>query len=407
MDAMTAYGGDDLMNVAMAIAYATRRDAFEGSGASGGVAYAFDVADVPVVRLVPGEPGRNVAIDLKRVRIEVRGGVINVARTLALQATGTLALREGELSLTGLRVATSAKGVLDRVAVGLIDSRIVPRIAAALAAVPIPQLTHVFGHELAAALERVEVIDGPALRAGASIVGRPDVAAADPPSPADVDALNGEGGGGALLIAMVSGGALNVLMQALVPPIAHAFDRRGGASRFGAGIRGVIRATTPVLDVREGRGTATTTVSFDGLQGGIRLPVKGWTWVRLPSPATEVAIAHTLSATGDRGLITLTSVERIGVSLSWPRVLAPVETIVRGLLNGTLSRFRGQIDEAVSGRAFALFELPATVPGTGMAADVSFASDGLSYHEGSVRALVRVRLRGLEGARASIVGSSA
>jgi hypothetical protein len=407
MDAMMAYGGNDLMNVAMAIAYATRRDAFEGSGASRGVAYAFDVADVPVVRLVPDEQGHNVAIDLKRVRIEVRGGVINVARTLALQATGTLALSEGRLSLTGLRVTTSAKGVLDRVVVGLIDSRIVPRIAAALGAVPIPQLTHVFGRDLAAALGTVEVIDGPALRAGARIVDRPDVAAADPPSPVDVDALNGEGGGSALLIAMASGGALNVLMQALVPPIAHAFDRRGGASRFGAGIRGVIRATTPALDVRDGRGTATTTVSFAGLQGGIRLPVKGWTWVRLPSPTTEVAIAHTLSATGDRGLITLTSVERIGVSLSWPRVLAPVETIVRGLLNGTLSRFRGQIDEAVSGRAFALFELPATVPGTGMAADVSFAPDGLSYHEGSVRAVVRVRLRGAEGAVASSVGSSA
>ncbi len=393
MDAMTAYGGNDLMNVVMAIAYATRRDVFQGSGASRGVAYAFDVADVPVVRLVAHETDHNLVIDLKRVRIEVRGGVINVARTLALQATGTLALREGRLSLTGLRVTTGAKGVFDRVVVGLIDSRIVPRIVEALAAVPIPQLTHVFGRDLAAALGTVEVIDGPALRAGASIVGRPDVVAADPPSPADVDALNGEGGDSARLIALASAGALNVLMQALVPPIAHAFDRRGGASRFGAGIRGVIRATTPALDVCEGRGTAATTVSFTDLQGGIRLPVKGWTWVRLPSPVTEVAIAHTLSASGDRGLITLTHVERIDVSLSLPRVLAPVERIVRGLLNGTLSRFRGQIDEAVSGRAFTLFELPATVPGTGMAADVSFASEGLSYREGSVRAAVRVRLR--------------
>jgi hypothetical protein len=386
------YGGDDLLSVAVAIAHAARRDAFRGAGSSRGVAYSFDVAEAPIVRLVPGHPTHDVAIDLQSVEISVRGGMIDATRTLTLQATGRLALRDGALSLTGLRVATGSRGAVDRIVAGLIDTLIVPRIAEALAAIPVPRLTEPFGGGPSLEVRRAEVIEGPALAVGVGIVGERATGPADVPGGHDLSALSDGEPAGARLIAMASAGAVNALVEALVPPVSYAFDRRRGPG----GVKGVVEATAPVIEVGEGRGIARTTVSFVRLKGGIRIPFGGWLWVPLPAPVADVVVSHALSAAGRRAVLTFTGVGDLRTSFAWPSALAPVARLAAGLLDGVLALFRRRIAEAVTAQELVLFELPWAPLGSGSAAQLSFEPGGLGYAGGSLRAVVRIALGATE-----------
>lgn len=120
----------------------------------------------------------------------------------------------------------------------------------------------------------------------------------------------------------------------MVLPLSYTFNQSGNNKFFGAGIKGTIRATTPVLNITNGNANARTTVSFHRLKGGIRVPLKGWTWVSLTAPNANVVVTHTLTSLSKAGLITFTCVESIKVSFSWPTVLKPVENLIKGLLKG-------------------------------------------------------------------------
>jgi hypothetical protein len=388
---MMAYGGNNLMNLVVSKVYASQRNRFKGSGRSGGFAYTFDVTETPVAKLIPNKTTHNFEIDMKKVAITVKGGIINFDKTLPMKATGKFAINRSQLSLTQLKVSTGSTSAIDQVVVGIIDSQIIPKISTALAGIPIPQLTNVFGSGLSASLQSGNVRSGPALEVGARIAGKGNVGAADTPAAATIASLNNGTAANALMGALVSGGAVNVLMKAGVASLSHAFDERGSKAGFGAGIKGTIRATTPVLGIRNGKGSVSTTISFSGLKGGIRVPIKGWSWVSLPAPKTNVVITNSLSASGRTGTMTLTGVQKLSVSLRWPKVLKPVEAVVKRLLNGILSLFRGKISNAVKGKKFELFTLPSRVPGTNLGASLSFAPRGLTYFKSSVQALVRIR----------------
>lgn len=391
MQSMMAYGGNNLMNMVVRKVYASQRNRFKGSGRSGGFAYTFDVTETPVAKLVPNNTTHNFEIDMKKVAITVKGGIINFNKTLPMKATGKFAISQSKLSLTQLKITTSSTSAIDQVVVGIIDSQVIPKISSALAGIPIPQLTNVFGNGLSARLQSGNVRSGPALAVGARITGKTGVAAADAPAAARIASLNNGTATNARMIAVVSGGAVNVLIKAAVASLAHKFDERGSRAGFGAGIKGTIRATTPVLDIKNGSGKVNTTVSFSGLKGGVRVPIKGWTWVSLPAPKTNVVITNTLSASGRTGIMTLTGVQSLRVSLRWPKVLRPVEAVVKRLLNGILSLFRGKISNAVKGKKFELFALPSSIPGTSLGASLSFASGGLAYIKKSVQALVQIK----------------
>jgi hypothetical protein len=390
MEPMMAYSGNNLLTMVVHRVYATQRNSFKGSGTSSGFAYSFDVTEAPGAALIPNSAARNVELALSKVMITVTGGGLNFNANVPMLATATLAVSQGIISLTNLKVTTTSANPIDRAIVAIINTQIIPQISAVLAGIPVPQLTNLFGSGLSASLRTARVIAGPALELGAGITGRSGIGAADAPAAATLASLNNGSATNALAAALVSSGAVNVLIKALIPPLSESFDNRGSKAGFGAGIKGTIKATTPVLAISGGSGEATTTISFSGLKGGIRIPVKGWTWVSLPSPSPKVVVTNTLSVSGRSGILTLTGVSSITVSLNWPSVLKPVGDVLKTLLNGILSLFRGKISNAVKGKKFTLFTLPTTIPGTNLAASLSFAQGGLGYMKGSVQALVRM-----------------
>lgn len=390
MECMMIYGGNNLMNMVVTKVYQAQRNSFKGSGNSNGIAYSFDVAHVPVANLVANVATHNLEIDLK-VAITATGTFIAFDKTLAMKATGRVAISQNRLSLTGMAVTTTSTDLIDQLVVGIIDAQIIPKLSVALANIPIPQLTNIFGSSLSASLHTGTVISGPALEVGARITGKSGIAAADAPTVETITALNNGTAANALVVAMVSSSALNVLLKAVLPPLTSAFDERATGGGFGAGIKGTIKATTPVLTVTGGNGKITTTISFAGLKGGIDTPFTQWKWVALSAPTATVVIKHTLSAVGQVGVIKLTSVDQINVSLNWPSILKPVEALAEKLLDSILSLFHDKISQAVRGKKFDLFELPATIPGTSLAATLRFDTNGLGYFKSSVRALIRIQ----------------
>lgn len=391
MEPLMAYTGNNLLTMAAHRVYATQRNSFKGSGTNSGFAYAFDVTQAPNAKLVPNSTSRNIELALPKVMVSVTGGGLNFNSNVPMLATATLAVSQGIVSLTNLRVSTASTNPIDRVVVGIINTQVIPQVAAALAGIPVPQLTNLFGSSLSANLRTGRVIAGPALEMGARLSGTSGIGAADAPAAATLSSLNSGSATNALAAALVSSGAVNVLIKALIPPLSEAFDKRGSKAGFGAGIKGTIKASTPVLAISGGSGKATTTISFSGLKGGIRVPIKGWTWVSLPSPSPKVVVTNALSVSGRSGILTLTGVSSITVSFSWPSVLKPVGSVLKSLINGILSLFRNRISNAVKGKKFTLFTLPTTIPGTNLGATLSFASGGLAYFKGSVQALVRIK----------------
>jgi hypothetical protein len=391
MEPLMVYAGNNLLTMVVHRVHATQRSSFKGSGTSSGFAYTYDVTQAPNATLVPNSTARNIELALPKVVITATGGGLNFNGNVPMLATATLAVSQGILSLTNLKVTAQSSSPIDRAVVALINTQVIPRISAVLAGIPVPQLTNLFGSGLSASLRTGRVIAGPALEMGARLGGKSGIGAADAPAAATRSSLNSGSATNALAAALVSSDAVNVLIKALIPPLSESFDRRGSKAKFGAGIKGTIKATTPVLAITNGSGKATTTVSFSGLKGGIRIPIKGWTWVSLASPSPKVVITNTLSVSGRSGILTLTGVSSITVSLSWPSVLKPVGSVLASLLNGILSLFRGSISKAVKGKQFTLFTLPTTIPGTNLAATLSFAPGGLAYFKRSVQARVRVK----------------
>ncbi len=389
MECMMVYAGNDLLNMVIRKAYAAHRNDFMGSGSASGLNYTFDVIEPPIGRLVAGVVTHNLEVDLK-VNLQTSGN-LNFQDCVELKATGKLMISGGMLSLTGMQLQPISAGIPAAIVAAVVNRQVIPSINAALINIPVPQLTNLFGSGLAASPKTGAVINGPALEVGARITGQTGIAAADSPAPATLAALNSSNASNALIIAMVSSAAVNVLSKKMLPPLSYAFDRRATAAGFGAGIKGTIKATHPILTVTGGNGTIKTTISFSNLKGGIKAPMVSWKWVSLTVPDFKVVVQHTLGAVDSKGVITLTGLASINVSLSWPFVLNPVEALVEDMLDKILKLFKGQIESAITGKKFVLFELPPDIPGTGLDSTLSFdPSGGVRYFNSSVQALVRV-----------------
>ncbi len=381
-----AYGGDALLNLVVSRFYTAKRGTFAGNGTESGQTYTYDVLTAPGLRLIGPPSAHNLELDL-RVRITVNG-FITYDGTIPMLVKGKISLNNGVLALTVVSITTVATG-LDKAVVTLINKDVKPKLNTALAAIPIPNLADVFGSGLAVRLITGRVLSGPALALGGRITGVTGLAGADAPAPATLTALDTPP---ALLAALISEAAANALIRATTPPLSLKFDKKGTKLGFGAGIKGTIRASVPVLDIHQGRGSITTTISFTGLKGGIKTPIpftKGG-WVALPSPTVKVTIAHSLTATSNAGFIVLNKVAKITLSLNFPAILKPVEGLVEQLLSEVLTDFGQVIDNVLNGRRFQLFKLPTTVPGTLINANLAFTPNGLGYFLSSIQALIRV-----------------
>ncbi|MBA2666426.1 MAG: hypothetical protein H0U69_05260 [Trueperaceae bacterium] len=382
--------GNDLVQSALRVAYMARRDTFRGSGRRRGFSYAFDLTEAPIVRLVAGASDHDMELDLL-LKITVSSLAFDVSRTLLLRSTAMLVVREGTLTVSGLRVTSPGVGTVDRIIAALVDARVVPSIEAALADVRIPPIEARFGGAFSLELASVSVFEGPAVAFGVTVVGVPPLAPAERPSQADVESLAGASESGAAAIAVASGDAVNAILAQLLPPLTHPFDRRRSRGRFGAGIKGRAHATTPALEVRDGRGTARSRVSFTAVEAGFAVPGAGWKWFALPVPTADVVVGHALSAAGRTALLTLSGVEEVDVRLKLPRALAPVEGVVRGLFARVMVSVRRRLTAAVAGREIELFVLPEVLPAGPASVGLRLEFVGLEYRGGSVRAAIRVR----------------
>jgi hypothetical protein len=176
-----------------------------------------------------------------------------------------------------------------------------------------------------------------------------------------------------------------------VDPLSHTFNESGSKGPFGAGIKGTIKASTPMLEIKNGSAKASTTITFSSLKAGIKIPIKGWTWVDLPKPTVKLVVTHKLTSVQNKGVVELTGVDKLTVSFNWPTVLKPVGTVLQTLLNGVLSLFKGLISQAVRGKKLQVFELPSKIPGTNIGATLSLVAGGFGYVKSSLRAIIRVK----------------
>jgi hypothetical protein len=398
---MTGYAGNDILNMALRLVYQREPQRFRGSGsvAAQGLQYTYQVTAAPTAVLGPGAsgaPAHNLQFRMSAVRVVVTrtsDGRTLYDVTYPMTAYVMLGLSGGRVSISSLSITVSGGG--DAVLQQVINSFVVPSLRTSLNSIALPQAANIFGTGLSASVQAANVVPAGggqhALRVGAAFAGRTGIGAADAPGPADLARLNGGSATNAAMLGLVSAGAVNALVSTAVGPITDTFDKRASKLGFGAGIKGTIRASTPVIAISRGLGSAKTKVSIS-LEAGIRVPLKGWTWVKVPVPDANVVVDMRLMTPNTRtGAVELTGVQSIKVNINWPSVLRPVGDLLEGLINGVLTLFRGKISAAVRGKRFNLFELPTTIPGTGIPATLSFAAGGLSFFGGSVRGLITVR----------------
>lgn len=385
---MMAYGGNNLINLAINKFYNLQRHRFKGSGKLSGVSYTFEVKEAPEASLSPGT-SHNLKVDTK-VDVSAERGGLNFNKNILVSTTGKIELSRGKLSLTQLRANTGSVGSVDKAVIGIINNKVIPKIRSGISLVPIPQLTSVFGTKLSVRPVTGKVINGPAVEMGARVSGKSRMGNADKPTGANINALNRGTDSNALMLATLSEEVVNMLVKS-IPQQSHEFDERKSKFKLGAGIKGTIRATTPDLEIKNGRGNAKTTIYFSSLRAGIKIPFRKWAWVNLPKPKVNVTIIHLLSVRGNRGIIILRSLSKISIPFSWPKVLRPAEKLLKVMINSVIRLFGGLINRNVSGKRFELFRLPSTVPGTRLRASLSFDNSGLEYYKSSVQAIIRIR----------------
>lgn len=377
-----AFGGDSLLNSIIMKFYNASPNRFRGNGLSNRINYTYAVTTPPIWRLIANVPGHNIEIDLN-VRVTADPAGINFDSVVPMRAVGTIAINAGVLSITNLVLSNIAANPIDAIVVGIINTTVIPSLSNTLASVPLPQFNNLFGTGLSALISTGRVINGPSLEVGSRITGRGGLAdAATPPMP-ELQALNQFPNA----IATVSDDAVNILIRNFLPRLSTSFSERGSRASFGAGIRGEVHATTPVINIAGGNATIQTTISLTDLEGGIRLPVWGWSWVNLPSPPNvNVIVNHSLSVVENRVVITLTGVQSISVNLNFPAILDPVESVLERLINTVLRAFRTLIGDAIRGTKFGIFKLSTNLLNNNLSTRLSIAQGGLQYFGNSVKA---------------------
>jgi hypothetical protein len=385
MSSLKAFGGNNILNMAATKYFSANPNKFKGSGTQGGVQYSYHVISAPVITLISNNNSKNISIALT---VNIKVPTIPFDHNVPMTASAKISIVNSVLSVTNLSL--SAVNPADAFVVGLINAVVIPALATSLAAIPIPLLTGVFGPSLSAQILSLTVLNNPALEMRGKIAGTNIVQVADTPASANLNALNSGNSSNAKIIGCVVEGAVNHLIKTLVPDLSHSFDKRASKWGLGAGIKGTIKASKPVMTINNGVGVAKTTISFSGLKAGINPPFAGWQWVNLPSPTANITVKHLLRSIGNTGVIEIKGIDSFSVNFNFPLLLKPVEVLLETLLKGIFLVFKGIINNAINGRKIEIFKLPAKVPGTNYSASLSFAANGLAYHGKSVQGIVQV-----------------
>ena len=398
MSSLKAFGGNNILNLTVSTFYVRNTSRFKGAGSSGSFNFEFAIGKAPVIALEASKKPvlHNVKITLSNVTIKVqdrKGKIPTFERNVPMTVYGIVGITNGVLSFTSLTVEANNTNGIDALIVGIINGQIIPRIQSALSGITLPQMQNIFGSSLSAAVQSGTVVSGPAIEINATINGAGTLRNANTPAAATITSLNNGSSSNAKIIGMVHQDALNVLIPRLIPVLSSTFSKTASAPfGFAAGISGTVSASTPVISINNGAGSASTRVSISNFRAGVKDPISGWHWVPIPVPSVDVVVTNSLSTQGNKGILTLTGVGNLSVVLNWPTILGPVQAVVTSLLNAVLNLFKGQISNAVSGKKFTLFELPARIPGTTLPATLGFPASGLSYVGKSVQAIIRVQV---------------
>ncbi|MBK6364426.1 MAG: hypothetical protein IPF52_13390 [Saprospiraceae bacterium] len=385
MSSLKAFGGNNILNMAATKFYNANPNKFKDNGTQGGVQYSYQVISAPVITLIPNNNSKNISISLT---VSVKLPDLSFDKNIPLTASAKVNIVNGVLSITNLTLA--GVNPVDALIVGLFNAVVLPNLSTALSSIPIPALTGVFGPSLSPQILGMAVLNNPALEIRGKIAGTNINQTADTPSAANLNSLNTGNNSNAKIIGCVVEGAVNHLIKTLLPDLSHSFDKRASKWGLGAGIKGTIKASKPVMTINNGVGVAKTTISFSGLKAGIDPPFAGWQWVNLPSPTATITVKHLLRSIGNTGVIEIKGIDSFSVNFDFPLLLKPVEVLLETLLKGIFLVFKGIINNAINGRKIEIFKLPSKVPGTNYSASLSFAPNGLAYHGKSVEGIVKV-----------------
>jgi hypothetical protein len=396
MDSMMAYGGNNILNLTLNKVYQKDPSKFEGSGSVKGFNYSFEITKAPTAKLVYGNSTHNIVISLKNVNIKIapRVGIDgpSIDKNMPLTAEGKLGISDGIFSFTSLVVSIDNPDVLEAIFVEIINEKVVPKIEDQLKAVTLPQLDNLFHSSLTAEIHTGQVISGPAFEIGVRITGNTSIGVADAPASTNISSLNSGTATNALVVAMISDDAINVLIKSLNKTITKSYDEREtNEYGFGSAITGTLTITTPVLNITNGSGKVTAHVSVD-LKAGIQVPLLDWGWVTLFRGVADVEVNNTLITQGNEAMMKLNSIASLVIDYGLPPEMIPVEKEVISMYAKIYKNFTAKVNSALQERPpIHLFNLPSTIPGSSTPATLSFDPDGFTYYKNSVRALVRIK----------------
>ena len=183
--------------------------------------------------------------------------------------------------------------------------------------------------------------------------------------------------------------AINVLIDSLLPPISKNFEDINGDDLTAIGLQASIEMGKPSISINGNNATGTANVSIY-IQGGIKL-LGTWTWVAIPMPDTQLTLSLGVEkdSEGKTGLLKLTSVDNLNLSLeNIPNIFESDKHRLSDLFNEILKSFKGFVDSELSQVKIPLCQLPDTVPGTDIKANLQF--DDFSIVNSRIQALIRV-----------------
>jgi hypothetical protein len=257
----------------------------------------------------------------------------------------------------------------------------------------LPQVQNIFDTKLSGGVGAGTVIPdsrGDALlQAGAIVAGAWSLSSADDPSEATLEALAASSNGSAAILGMISSDTINFVLPKLIGPQSMSFDKESTSAVAGVGARGTLYITSPAISVINGSASVTANVSTT-LEVGMEV-LGYWTWSPMAVPDSVATVDFELETDGQSATLHLTGVESISVTLgNWPSGFQAVENAIEELLDVVVNAFDDQISGALSQVHVPLFDLPQSIPGTNIPANLSFASNGLGFYQESVQALITV-----------------
>lgn len=404
MNCIKAYGGNNLLNLAIKKFYTTNRSKFKGNGKSDGYTYTYDISEMPVANLLPNETVKNFEIVMNNVVITAKGNNVNINNNIKLVALCKLAIVKKtsetvlgqiidylipkyELSLKILKIVSPSTNIIDQIIVGILNSQVIPKINDTLKELQIPQIIRLFGSNLSARLKTFQVIQGPAFEVGATLVGKTNLGEANYPT-ANINALN-IGNNSALVVGTISSQAINTIIKEIILPFEQNFRKTKGKG----GLKGKLKVEFNSLEIKNNDCLIDLSVSINKFQGGIYLPIVDWEWFSLPSQKINLKILNKLSVNGNAALLTLTDLTEFKMSINWPTSLKLVKTILSSLLESEIKSFiKSEIKKQIISKKIEIFKLPSTIPGTNLSASLTFEKNGLEYYNSSLKALVKIQI---------------